>query len=127
MSIPGAHPCPQTGASVTPASHPPLLPAIRLRRGLAGPTMDKLAGKRALRAIQHDLAPHRLGLEDGHFTLLEHEHEPCHGLACGCSCRPCRHAREVIAEHRAAGRHPFNPDGTIKPRPCKRQPWELAA
>lgn len=51
----------------------------------------------------------------------------CKGYANGCRCPRCTATLALIAEHRAAGRNPFTPEGKLAARPAKRQPWERAA
>lgn len=51
----------------------------------------------------------------------------CHGFRNCCVCPACKQQEKLIAEHRAAGRYPFDHEGKVKPRPAaaeKRQPWE---
>ena len=53
----------------------------------------------------------------------------CHKYANGCVCPDCQVTINQINAHRQAGRHPFTPEGKIKPLRAKPkpQPWDLAA
>lgn len=48
----------------------------------------------------------------------------CKSFQNGCTCSECAAQQKLINEHRAAGRRPFTPDGLIRKRPEKPQPWQ---
>lgn len=48
---------------------------------------------------------------------------PCMGFRNCCVCPDCKALERAIAAHRAAGRHPFLPDGKLRPPARKPQPW----